>query len=136
MEKLSKEYIIQKVEEHKDIIQNATDRLSDILYKFRKEHPSEFDLNEETSVEVRKVLHEIISEVSKIGGFCDSWTRDYIDKTVRIVGDMTSHDKISKFETPILELWAMRINGIIIDYTKTPFRLSDLKPLADILDTA
>src|SRR3990170_7267191 len=102
MEKLSKEYIIQKVEEHKDIIKTATDRLSDILYDFRKEHSEEFDLNEETSLEVRKILHEIVSEVSMIGGFCDGWTRDYINKTVNIVGNMTSQEKISKFESPLL----------------------------------
>lgn len=135
MEKLSKEYIIQKVEGHKDLIRDATDRLSDTLYKFRKEHPNEFELNEEYSNEIRKILHEIISQVSMIGGFCDDQTRDYINKMVNIVGSITEQ-RISKLNSILLEFWAMKINAITPDYNKTPFRLSDMKPLASILENA
>lgn len=99
MEGLSKEYVIQKVEEHKVLIKSATDRLSDILYKFRKENPKDFELTDEYSLEVRKVVHEIVSELSMIGGFCDSWSRDYIDKTVTIVAGFTSKSKISVFSS-------------------------------------
>ena len=134
MEKLSKEQIIQDVEGHKDIIRDATDRLSDTLYKFRKEHPTEFDLDEENSLEVRKIIHQIISEVSMIGGFCDSWTKNYITKTVNIIGAFTSKSRISIFNSFFLEFWAMRLNALMIDYNKTPFRLSDLKPLASMLE--
>lgn len=134
LERLSKEYVIKKVEEYKELIRDATDRLSETLYEFRKQFPKEFDLNEEFSLKVRKILHEIVSQVSNIGGFCDGWTRGYIDKTVTIIGTFTSKRKISVFYSMTLELWAMRINAITPDYNKTPFRLSDLKPLASILE--
>lgn len=136
MEKLSKEYIIQKVEEHKDLIRYATDRLSDCFYKFRKAHPTDYNLTEEESLEIRKIIHAIISEVSMIGGFCDDWTRDYINKTVNIVSAYTMQTRISLLASYTLELWANKINEITPDYNKTPFRLSDLKPLASVLENA
>jgi hypothetical protein len=136
MQNLSKEQIINNVEGHKDIIRDATDRLSEILYKYRKKCTTDLNLSHEESLEIRKILHEITSEVSMIGGFCDSWTRNYITKTVNIVSKISSRSKISYFDCYALELWAMRVNAIIIDYNKTPFRLSDLKPLASILERA
>src|SRR5208283_5597502 len=136
MEKLSKEQVIRIVEGHKDIIRDATDRLSDSFCKFRKAHPNDLDLTEEESVEIRKIIHSIISEVSMIGGFCDSWTRNYIAKTVNIVSAYTVERKISILSFYMLELWANKINEITPDYNKTPFRLSDLKPLASILESA
>jgi hypothetical protein len=36
----------------------------------------------------------------------------------------------------LLDWWAMRINGIVIDFTKTPFRLSQLKPIFSVLEKA
>lgn len=136
MEKLSKEYVIQKVEEHKDLIKDATDRLSETLYTFHKQYPKDIELNEEFSLEVRKILHEIVAEVSMIGGFCDNWTRDYLDKTVNIMAGIIAPREISYFNSFAIELWAMRVNAIMIDYNKTPFRLSELKPLLDILGKA
>jgi len=135
MEKLSKEYVIQKVEGHKDIIRDATDRLSDTLFKKRKLENSLL-LSEEATLEVRKILHEIVSELSMIGGFCDKWTRNYIDSTVRILGITTSISRINYGNVLQIELWAMRINGIVVDYNKTPFRISDLEPMFSVLKKA
>lgn len=133
MEGLSKEYVINQIKSHKDIIRDATDRLSDLLYKFRVS--KSLRLNEKDSLKVRKILHEIVSELSMIGGYCDKWTRNYINETVRLIGASTS-TRVTYAQAVILDLWAMRINGIIIDFSKTPFRLSQLKPIFSILKDA
>jgi hypothetical protein len=135
MEKLSKEYIIQKVEEHKDIIKDATDRLSDTLFKNRKLN-NRLNLSEEATLEVRKILHEIVSELSMIGGFCDKWTQNYLDSTINILGITTAKSRINYVDVLQIEWWAMRINGIVVDYNKTPFRLSDLEPIFSVLKKA
>jgi hypothetical protein len=132
MDKLSKEYVIQKIEGHKDIIRDATDRLSDTLFRYRDQFEKKWELDEKASLEVRKILHEIVSELSMIGGFCDGWTKNYINDTVNIIGHAISTG-VSYADALLLEWWAMRINGIIIDYNKTPFRLADLKPLFSTL---
>lgn len=131
MEGLSKEYMIKQVKAHKDLIRDATDRLSDILYRARVS--KNLELNEKDSLAVRKTLHEIVSELSMIGGYCDGWTKNYIDKTVVVVGRQASLG-ISYAQAVLLDWWAMRINGIIIDFNKTPFRLSQLKPILSILE--
>lgn len=133
MESLDKEFVVRQVKTHKDVIRDATDRLSDVLYKARVS--KDLELSEEDSLTVRKILHEITSELSMIGGYCDGWTKRYIDKTVAIVGDTTS-TKLRYLDALLLDLWATRVNGIIVDFTKTPFRLSKLKPIFDMLKTA
>ena len=133
MDKLSKEYVIQKIEEHKDLIRDATDRLSDAFFKYRKQFGKSRELSEEASLEVRKILHQIVSELSMIGGFCDGWTQGYIGNTVNILGKRTAKRKIQYLDVLMMEWWATRINGIIVDYNKTPFRLSDLKPMFSVL---
>ena len=133
MEELSKEYIIEQVKAHKDLIKDATDRLSDLLFKARVSKHSE--LSEEDSLAVRKILHEIVSELSMIGGYCDRWTRHYIEQTANIVGIETS-SRIRYINALVLDLWAMRVNAIMVDFSKTPFRLSQLKPIFSMLEKA
>lgn len=133
MEGLSKEYIIGQVKAHKDVIRDATDRLSDILFKARVS--KNLELSEKDSLAVRKILHEIVSELSMIGGYCDKWTRNYIDETAILIGQQTS-TRIRYMNALLLDWWAMRINGIVVDFTKTPFKLSQLKPIFSMLEKA
>ena len=133
---LSREYVIQQVEAHKDGIRDASDRLSDILYEGRKHLDSKLQLNEERSLAIRKIAHELFSELSMIGGFCDGWTQRYIKETAHTIGAMVA-TKVKYTDALLLEYWAVRVNSIIlVDYTKTPFRLSDLKPLLSVLEKA
>jgi len=134
MESLSKEYMINQVKTHKDNIRDATDRLSEILFKARKRLSKDLQLNEKDSLAVRKILHEIVSELSMIGGYCDSRTQRYIDETANIIGIQTSVTRIRYPNTLMLDWWAMRVNSIIVDYTKIPFRLSQLKPILSVLE--
>jgi hypothetical protein len=132
---LSKEYVIQQVEAHKDRIRDASDRLSDILYEGRKHMGNNLRLGEERSLAIRKIIHEIFSELSIIGGFCDSWTQRYIQQTAHGVGTIIAK-QLNYADALMLEYWAVNINSLIIDYNKTPFRLSDLKPLLSVLQKA
>jgi hypothetical protein len=135
MEGLSKELIIQQVEAHRDRIRDATDRLSEIIHNARKTLLKESELDDESTLAVRKVVHEIVSEISSIGGFCDKWTRDYIVRLDQAVAYMTSVRIYYPFALQ-LEYWAVMVNSIIVDYTKTPFRLSELKPIFSVLKEA
>ena len=130
MEDMSKEYMINQIKAHKDIIRDATDRLSEMLYRVRV---SRSKLNEKDSLSVRRILHEIVSELSMIGGYCDKWTRNYIDRTVSLIGKQ-AFTGIDYVDAVLLDLWAMKVNGIIVDFTKTPFRLSQLKPIFSMLE--
>lgn len=135
MEGLTKEYIVQQVEAHKDRIRDATDRLSEILHNARKTLLKEDKLDDENTLAIRKIVHEIISEISMIGGFCDKWSRDYIERITLAVSYMTSVEIYYVFALE-LEHWAVMVNSIIVDYTKTPFRLSELKPIFSVLKDA
>jgi len=131
VERLSKEYMVNQVKAHKDLIRDATDRLSEILYRARVS--KNLQLKEKDSLAVRKTLHEIVSELSMIGGYCDGWTRNYINKTVSLIGEQVS-TRVTYLDAVLLDLWLMKVNGIIVDFTKVPFRLSQLKPILSILE--
>ena len=135
MEGLSKEYIISQVKAHKDLIRDATDRLSETLFKATRRLSKHLELSDKDSLSVRKILHEMVSELSLIGGYCDNWTQGYINRTVNIIG-VQAATRIAYHDALLLELWAMKINGIIVDFTKTPFRLSQLKPIFSMLEKA
>jgi hypothetical protein len=120
---------------HKDRIREATDRLSDVIYKAKKELSKNLELSDENALAIRKIIHEIVSELSIIGGFCDSWTREYIDRTANIVGASVA-TKVHYVDVFMLEWWAVRINSLMVDFTKVPFRLSELKPIFSILKEA
>lgn len=84
---------------------------------------------------MRKIVHEIVSELSMIGGFCDNWSKQYIERINQTVAAMTSIKIYYPFALA-LEFWAVMVNSIIVDYTKTPLRLSDLKPVFSVLREA
>lgn len=132
---LSKEYVIQQVVAHKDRIRDVTDRLSDVLHEAKKRTGKNLELDDESSLAIRKTIHEMVSELSIIGGFCDDWTRQYIDQTANIIGGIAS-TRVSYADALIIDWWAVRVNSLIVDFTKTPFRLSDLKPIFSVLEKA
>ena len=113
LEKLSKEYVIQQVVAHKDRIRDATDRLSDLLYPARKS----------------------LGNNLKLDACMHNWTRDYIDKTATLIRAEVAIG-VDYGAILGLELWAIRINGFCVNFNKTPFRLSDLKPIFSVLEKA
>lgn len=133
---ISKERMIEIVIAHKDRIREATDQLSEIIYKAKSKTPKNaWNFDEESALAIRKVIHEIVEEISIIGGFCDGWTRNYIAKVTPIVADITAIE-ISVLEASTLELFGTMVNYIAPDFNKTPFRWSQLKPAFEVLKTA
>lgn len=133
---ISKERMIEIVIAHKDRIRDATDQLSEIIYKAKSNMPKNtWNLDEENALAIRKVIHEIVEEISIIGGFCDGWTRNYIAKTTPIIAGITAFD-ISVLDVHTLELFGTIVNFISPDFNKTPFKWSQLKPAFEMLKTA
>jgi len=133
---ISKERMIEIVIAHKDRIREATDQLSEIIYKAKSKLPrNAWKLDEESALAVRKTTHEIVEEISIIGGFCDGWTRNYIAKTTPIIAEITAFD-ISVLEVQTLELFGTIVNFIAPDFNKTPFKWSQLKPAFEVLKAA
>jgi hypothetical protein len=136
LEKLSQEYLIQQVITHKDRLKDATDQLSQTLSEYRSQNKAKtWTVDEKTALRIREIAHEIIEEISIIGGFCDGWTRNYIDKITPFIAGITAF-QITTFEFHMLELFATRLNSIIVDFTRTPFRLEELKPIFSLLKEA
>lgn len=133
---ISKDRMIEIVIAHKDRIREVTDHLSEIIYKAKSKMPKNaWELDEESALAIRKAIHEIVEEIAIIGIFCDSWTRKYIAKVTPAVSEITASD-ISLLDVHTLELFGTMVNFIAPDFTKTPFRLSQLKPAFEVLKTA
>jgi hypothetical protein len=134
VEKLSKEYMIQQVVAHKDMLREATDQLSQTLSqtKSKLKASGKWELDEKSALRIREIIHEIMEEISIIGGFCDSWTQNYIRQIAPIIAGITAFD-MTILDRHTLELFATMVNSLIVDFTKTPFRLSELKPIFSML---
>jgi len=137
VEKLSKEYMIQQVVAHKDRLREATDHLSQTLSKTKSKLKAsgKWELDEKSALRIREIIHEIMEEISIIGGFCDNWTQNYIRKIAPIIAGITAFD-MTILDRHTLELFATMVNSLIVDFTKTPFRLSELKPIFSMLTEA
>lgn len=137
MEKMSKEYMIQQVIAHKDRLREAADQLSRTLSEARSKVKAEkgWKLDEKTALQIREILHEMMEQISIIGGFCDGWTQNYIRRISPFIAGISAFD-IHIFDFHTLELFGTMVNSIIVDFTKTPFRLSELKPIFSVLKEA
>lgn len=129
--------MIQQVIAHKDRIKEATDQLSEVLCKAKSKPKVKetWKLDDESSLQVRKIAHELVEEISIIGGFCDGWTKNYIKRISPIIAGITAWN-IDVLSVSILELFGTMVNSIIVDFTKTPFRLSELKPILSVIKNA
>ena len=114
--------MIEIVVTQKKKIKEATDRLSQTLEDSKVDN--ELELKKNSIVEIRKIIHEIISELSIIGGFCDGWSRNYVSRISSAVAETVSQCELMIWDALILELFATMVNSIIIDFNKTPFRFA------------
>ena len=102
---ISKDRMVEIVIAHKDRIREATDQLSEIIYKAKSKMPKNaWKLDEQSSLAIRKIIHEIVEEIAIIGGFCDGWTRKYIARVTPAVAGITTSD-ITLLDVQILELF-------------------------------
>lgn len=74
---------------------------------------------------VREKLHEIVSSLSVIAGFCDKEARNYALRISKVAAGITAENEITNLEGFVLESFCTMVNSIIVDYNKTPFSFSD-----------
>ena len=140
---LSQEVKLQTILQKKEDIRRATDEISKIIKKLGKGSPykvairvlQKFDdqepkgdpyykLDEQSSVAVREKLHEIVSSLSIIAGFCDKVAQDYALRISKVATEITAQNEITNLEGFVLESFCTMVNSIIVDYNRTPFSFS------------
>lgn len=83
------------------------------------ESKSREGLGDEQELSIKKLVNEIISELSTIAGFCGSRERDIVSSMARLISETTSQTEST---TMLLEEWCTIVNGISVDFNRTPFR--------------
>ena len=76
---------------------------------------------ERKSLYLRKQVNQVVSDLSIIGGFCGKREKELIELT----NDLAQHILMAEDKIGFVELmqdWCIEVNGIIVDFTKTPFR--------------
>lgn len=67
---------------------------------------------------IKKNVNEIVSELSTIAGFCGSRERDFVSKMAGQISEIIIY---SESTIKLLEDWCMMVNGIAVDFDRTPF---------------
>ena len=96
-------------------IADLTGKILDTLY----ESKSREGLGDEQELSIKKLVNEIISELSTIAGFCGSREREIVSSMTRLIPAITSQMEST---TLLLEEWCTIVNGISVDFNRTPFR--------------
>lgn len=96
-------------------IVELTGKILDTIY----ESKSRESLGEEQELSIKKLVNEIISELSTIAGFCGSRERDIISSMARLIPAITFQTEST---TMLLEEWCTIVNGISVDFNRMPFR--------------
>jgi len=126
---LSPEVKLQTILQEKEKVRKATDEISDIIKKLGKGSPYRppsdddpyFRLDEQSALAVRQKIHQIISSLSVIAGFCDKSAQDHILRIESVARNITAKHEITCLEGFLLEKFCTVVNGIGIDFNKTPF---------------
>ena len=119
---LPKEKMIEIVIDHKKNIVKTTNQISESLQKLREPTSKKMSLDYETALFVKKSVHQVVSDLSIIGGFCGGTEKDYINRMAFMLGGLVATGYIDIVTAPIIELWCTMVNSIMIDFNKTPFR--------------
>ncbi len=120
MSGLTKQQMINIVDEKKEEIRIAADELSEAIHGLKIGEL----LDDEKTILVKKKLREIMSKLSFIGGFCDQHSKNWIIKVSNIVAAMTALSHYDYTSAIPLNFFATMASSQIIDFTKTPFRFS------------
>jgi Arc/MetJ-type ribon-helix-helix transcriptional regulator len=128
--RMSKEKMIEIVMAQKKDIVETTDEIDEVFQKFYDKYNTEDFMHKTTCLDsqntllIKKKVNDIISKLSIIGGFCDKDTQRYIDTLTGYGGKYASLDEISVVDIDFLSFWSKMVNRIIVDFTRTPFKLA------------
>ena len=120
---LSKEKQIEIVICHKKRIVELTNRILEIIH----DSDSKQEYITTQQLELKKLINEIICEMTTIVGFCGRSERNWVDNMTNGICMHTIY--LSWVASSILEHWCTMANSITIDFNKTPFKFfgGDLK---------
>lgn len=105
--------MIDVVIAHKERIVKATNEIVEELSRLQESNT----LGKETSLYVKKRVNQIVSDLSVIGGFCGSREKSLVEIMESMVRNLLDIGFAG-----LIEDWCIMANGIIVDFTKTPFR--------------
>jgi len=138
---LPAEIKLQTVLQEKDEIRKATDEISVILKRLGKGIPLEtklrmlqgdnkeydrsyYTLDEESALAVRQKIHQVVKSLSIIAGFCDNRANQVAHDLTLVVSRIMMKSKINLVDGKLLELFCTIVNGLVVDFNKTPFSFS------------
>ncbi|MCJ7631514.1 hypothetical protein MUP77_03815 [Candidatus Bathyarchaeota archaeon] len=113
---LPKEEQVRIVITSKKRIADLTGKILDVMYDSDSEN---YQLINKQESAIKKSLYEIVSELSIISGFCSSNEREFVNSITRYIPEMTPSLQSTKL---LLEDWCTIVNGIAVDFNKTPFK--------------
>ncbi len=113
---LPKEEQVRIVITSKKRIADLTGKILDVMYDSDAEN---YQLINKQESAIKKSIYEIVSELSIISGFCSSNEREFVNSITRYITDMTPSLQSTKL---LLEDWCTIVNGIAVDFNKTPFK--------------
>jgi len=112
----SKQKMIDTIIAHKDNIRKATNEIIEKLSELKNSSNRSKD-----SLFIKTRVNQIISDLSIIAGFCGTDERNRIVAMRRLITRIIALENFSMFRLAIEE-WCIMVNGIVIDFNKTPFR--------------
>lgn len=113
---MAKDKQIKLVISHKDKITKLTGKLLGVI----EDAQETYQFNKKQSLLIKQLLHQSVSELSTIASFCSTREQDRVN---RIIDSLARLSVNLHWElAPLLEYFCTVINGITLDFNKTPFR--------------
>lgn len=101
---------------HKRKIVQLTNRILEILH----EANSNQKISSEQKLQIKKLINEVVSELTTIASFCNSREREWAGRMSRAIAGTTAI--MDYIFISLFEFWCTMVNSITIDFNKTPFR--------------
>ena len=113
---ISKEKQISIVISHKRKIVRLTNKILEILH----ESSVHEKISDEQKLLIRKLINEVVSELTTVASFCGSKERDWANRMTEIAARTSGI--LDYVWIPLFEFWCTMVNGITLDFNKTPFK--------------
>lgn len=112
---------IQRIDNSRDQIERSSD-----IITMQLQNISNGDSEEEKIRIVKKEIRTIIKELNKIGGFCDKKVQKNIVLLTEAGAMFTIYSTSVglRRNRPLIDYWVSKAGGLLLDYNKSPFKLS------------
>jgi len=112
---------IQRIDKSRDQIERSSD-----IITMQLQNISNGDSEQEKIRIVKKEIRTIIKELNKMGGFCDKKVQRNIILLTEAgaIFSIYSTSMGLRHNRPMIEYWVSKAGGLLLDYNKSPFKLS------------